>query len=82
MKDYVIVVEEKLRKAIVIHAESKREAIQKIQDSYDKEKIILSAEDFFITNIFDDSKFYCTNGKLDEEFEHLEKYEDILEYNI
>ena len=46
MKTYAIEIKETLSKVIEIEANTEEEALQKIKDLYQKESIVLDAEDF------------------------------------
>ena len=46
MKTYAIEINETLSKVIEIEANTEEEALQKIKDLYQKESIVLDAEDF------------------------------------
>ena len=74
MKRYYVSVTETLNRAVSVDAESEKEAVQKVQDSYNNSEIVLCSDDFCGETIEaeDDQGFYT-----DYEKEHGETYQHI-----
>ena len=51
MKTYEVVVTETLQRTITINADNEGEALDKVQEMYDNEDIVLSADDYQDTEI-------------------------------
>lgn len=67
MKRYYVSVTETLNKVVSVDAESKEEAVRKVQDAYDNSDIILDADNFAGEHI-----------ELDEDQEFWREYGDDL----
>lgn len=74
MKRYYVSVTETLNKVVSVDAESKEEAVRKVQDAYNNSEIILDSDDFCGETIEaeDDQGFYT-----DYEKEYGETYQNI-----
>ena len=51
MNEYTICVTETLQRCITIKADTEEQAIDKVQEMYDNEEIVLDSSDFIETNI-------------------------------
>ena len=51
MKTYAVVVTETLQRTITINANNKEEALDKVQEMYDTEEIVLDSSDYQDTKI-------------------------------
>ena len=49
LKKYTVIVQETLCRAIEVEAESENAAEQKVRDMYDREEIVLTADDYYDT---------------------------------
>ena len=75
MKTYVITVQETLKRAILVNAESKEEAISAVQQKYRDQKIILDNDDFQLPAAFkNESQNY--NDDIRRYLPKLEDYND------
>lgn len=73
MKDYKVEITEYLQRIIDVEAESSEEAVDKVEEEYDKCKIVLGAEDFVYKEIeiFNPNKF---KSKLNILIERIDKF--------
>lgn len=73
MKKFDVEITEYLQRTIKVAAESSQEAIEKVEEAYDKCKIVLGAEDFIKKEIeiFNPNKFI---SKLDLLIERIDKF--------
>ena len=56
MKTFYISVTETLKRIVEVHAEDSSEALQKVEDAYYNEEIVLDSEDFVDTDFNDETE--------------------------
>lgn len=56
MKTFYISVTETLKRIVEVHAEDSSEALQKVEDAYYNEEIVLDSEDFVNTDFNDETE--------------------------
>lgn len=56
MKTFYISVTETLNRIVEVHAEDSSEALQKVEDAYYNEEIVLDSEDFVDTDFNDETE--------------------------
>ena len=73
MKTYYISVTETLKRIVEVHAEDSSEALQKAEDAYYNEEIVLDSDDFVDTDFNDETE------KLLESYDNggLPKYYEV-----
>ena len=56
MKTFYISVTETLKRIVEVHAEDSSEALQKVEDAYYNEEIVLDSDDFFERDFNDETE--------------------------
>ena len=64
MKTYYISVTETLKRIVEVHAEDSSEALQKAEDAYYNEEIVLDSDDFFERDFNDETEETINNYEL------------------
>ena len=64
MKTYYISVTETLKRIVEVHAEDSNEALQKAEDAYYNEEIVLDSDDFFERDFNDETEETINNYEL------------------
>ena len=64
MKTYYISVTETLKRIVEVHAEDSSEALQKVEDAYYNEEIVLDSDDFFERDFNDETEETINNYEL------------------
>ena len=75
MKRYYVSVTETLNKVVSVDAESKEEAVRKVQDAYNNSEIILDSDNFCGETVEaeDDQQFYADCEKdYGETYQHID----------
>lgn len=66
MAQYGISVREILKRTVIVEAENLEEAIQKVEDAYEREKIVLDVDDYDETEIEPSPYFGNGSGEVPE----------------
>ena len=66
MSRYAISVKETLKRTVIVEAESLNEAIQRVEDAYEQDKIILDVDDYDETEIEPSPYFGDGSGEVPE----------------
>ena len=66
MAQYGISVREILKRTVIVEAENLEEAIQKVEDAYEREKIVLDVDDYDETEIEPSPYFGDGSGEVHE----------------
>ena len=75
MKRYYVSVTETLNKVVSVDAESEKEAVQKVHDSYDNCDIVLDSDNFCgkTVEVEDDPQFYADYEKYyGDTYQHID----------
>ena len=64
MKTFYISVTETLKRIVEVHAEDSNEALQKAEDAYYNEEIVLDSDDFFERDFNDETEETINNYEL------------------
>lgn len=64
MKTFYISVTETLKRIVEVHAEDSSEALQKVEDAYYNEEIVLDSDDFVDTDFNDETEETINNYEL------------------
>lgn len=76
-KTYKVTVTETLQRTITVNAEDELDAVQKVQDMYNNEEIVLDSEDHINTDI--DVKNIDKNINANKDDISLEKLQNLLD---